>query len=127
MGFPPKGPKTPLWVDQELSGHAEKNCCADPELMAGAAGMTLWWILQGLGRTSLPMFWPVVMPRELFGGGSIWVWKVCFTLVVLGTVKTGSVLFGRIRFQPAEVRDDYNYWRELCDCLVTLGLLLAWT
>ena len=40
-----------------------------------------------LWRTSLPMFWPVVMPRELFGGGSIWVWKVCFTLVVLGIVK----------------------------------------
>ncbi len=73
------------------------------------------------------MFWPVVMPRELFGGGSIWVWRVCFATVVLGIVRTGALLFGRIRSERAEVRDVYNYWGELGTCLVALGLLLAWT
>ena len=48
-------------------------------------------------------------------------------MVVLGIVRTGVLLFGRIRSERAEVRDVYNYWGELGACLVALGLLLAWT
>ena len=48
-------------------------------------------------------------------------------MVVLGIVRTGVLLFRRIRSERAEVREVYNYYGELGTGHVALGLLLEWT